>query len=52
MVTTTWVMLTRRKSIPKPENRRIADMSVVARDSSCPDCQRLWKLIGSSCSRW
>ena len=40
-----------RNSIPKPKNRRIDDRSVVARDSSWPLCQRLWKLIGSAC-RW
>jgi hypothetical protein len=34
VVTVTWVMLTRRNSIPNPENRRMADRSVVARDSS------------------
>ncbi len=51
MVTTTWVMLTTRNSIPKPKNRRIAERSVVARESSWPDCHSLWKLIGSSCSR-
>ena len=24
---------------PKPTNRRIVEMSAIARDSSCPDCQ-------------
>ena len=47
----TWRMLMNRNSIPKPKKRRIADRSVVARDSSCPNCHRLWKLIGSAC-RW
>ncbi len=51
VVTVSWTALMRRKSIPKPLKRRIADRSVVARDSSCPDCQRLWKLIGSDWSR-
>ena len=40
-----------RNSRPKPLNRRIAERSVVARESSWPDCQLLWKLIGRGC-RW
>ena len=47
----TWRMLMIRKSRPKPLNLRIADRSVVTRESSWPDCHLLWKLIGSSCSR-
>ncbi len=51
MTTSTWTMLMSRNSMPKPKNRRIELRSVVARDSSCPDCQRLWNDIGSSWSR-
>ena len=40
-----------RKSSPKPANRRIADRSVVARESSWPEPHLLWKLIGSTWSR-
>ena len=43
--------LTTRKSRPNPLNRRMAERSVVARESSCPDCHRVWKLIGSAWSR-
>ena len=43
-------MLMIRKSRPKPTNRRIADRSVVARESSWPDPQ-VWKLIGSAWRR-
>ena len=51
VTTVTWRMLMTRNSSPKPLNRRIADRSVVTRDSSWPDSHLLWKLIGSSCSR-
>ena len=49
--TVTWRMLMTRKSRPKPANRRIAERSVVTRESSWPDCHLVWKLIGSSWSR-
>ena len=42
-------MFMTRNSRPKPENRRMVDRSVVARDSNWPDCQSPWKLIGSRC---
>ena len=29
--------------MPKPANRLIEPRSVVARDSSCPDCHSSWK---------
>ena len=51
VTTVTWRTLITRNSSPKPLNRRIAERSVVARESSCPDCHLLWKLIGSSWSR-
>ena len=51
VTTVTCRMLMTRNSRPKPLNRRIADRSVVARDSSWPDCHLLWKLIGSCWSR-
>ena len=38
-----------RKTRPNPRNRRIMLRSVMIRDSSWPDCQLLWKPIGSSC---
>ncbi len=44
-------MLVMKNTTPKPPNRRIADRSVVARDSSWPDCQASWK-PGSSRCRW
>ena len=44
-------MLVMKNTTPKPPNRRIADRSVVARDSSWPDCQESWK-PGSSRCRW
>jgi len=34
---------------PKPANRRIEDRSVVARDSSWPDCHSSWKAGSSRC---
>jgi len=34
---------------PNPANLRIEDRSVVARDSSWPDCQLSWKDVGSRC---
>ena len=40
-----------RNSRPNPANLRMADRSVVTRESSWPDCHLLWKLMGSSCSR-
>ena len=43
--------LVTRKMRPNPANLRIADRSVVARDSSWPDCQLSWK-EGGSCCRW
>ncbi len=42
-------MLVIRKIVPNPANRRIADRSVVARDSSWPDCQEPWKPASSRC---
>ena len=47
----TCTMLITRNSSPKPLNLRIEERSVVARDSSWPDCHLLWKAIGSSW-RW
>ena len=38
-----------RKMMPKPANRRIVDRSVVALDSSWPDCQDSWKPESSRC---
>ena len=38
-----------RKIVPKPANRRMAERSVVARDSSWPDCHSSWKAGGSRC---
>ena len=43
-------MLVIRKTIPNPANRRMDDRSVVARDSSWPDCHSSWN-AGSSRSR-
>ena len=51
VVTVSWKMLSTRNSRPNPANRRIADRSVVTRESSWPDCHCVWKLIGSCCSR-
>ncbi len=39
-----------RNSAPKPRKRRMVERSFMIRDSSWPDCQRSWKLIGSRCS--
>ena len=47
-VTNVTVFVT-RKMVPNPANRRIADRSVVARDSSCPDCHSSWKPVSSAC---
>jgi hypothetical protein len=44
-----WMMFITRNSRPNPKNRRMIDRSVVARDSSWPDCQSPWKLIGRRC---
>ena len=38
MTMTNVTRLVMKKTMPNPANRRIADRSVVARDSSCPDC--------------
>ena len=51
VVAVSWTTLMSRNNSPKPEKRRIAERSVVARESSWPDCQCPWKAIGSSCSR-
>ena len=46
MKVTTLVM---KKTMPNPANRRIADRSVVARDSSWPDCHSSWNPACSRC---
>ena len=38
-----------RNTTPKPANRLIDPRSVVARDSSCPDCHSSWKAGSSRC---
>ena len=40
-----------KKMVPNPANRRIADRSVVARESSCPDCHSSWNAACRRC-RW
>ena len=42
-------MLVIRKTIPNPANRRMDDRSVVARDSSWPDCHSSWNAGSSRC---
>ena len=42
--------LVTKKTRPNPANRRIADRSVVARDSSWPDCHASWKPTCSRCT--
>jgi hypothetical protein len=37
---------------PKPANRRIEERSVVARDSSWPDCHSSWNAGSSRCRCW
>src|ERR1700683_1578657 len=43
------ITLVTRKIRPNPANRRIDDRSVVARDSSWPDCHSSWNEGGSRC---
>ncbi len=43
--------LTTRKISPKERNLRMVPRSLVARESSCPDCHWSWKETGSRC-RW
>ena len=51
MVTAICRTLITMNSSPKPRNRRVVDRSFMIRESSWPDCQRVWKLIGSRCIR-
>ena len=39
-------------TMPKPTNRLIADRSVVALDSSWPDCHASWNSGSSRCRCW
>jgi hypothetical protein len=41
--------LVSRNTVPKPANLLIADRSVVARDSNCPDCQPSWNAGSRRC---
>ena len=43
--------LSMRNTSPKDSRRRMVLRSFMIRDSSCPDCQRLWNDIGKICSR-
>src|ERR1035441_10467991 len=43
------ITLVMKKTMPNPANRRIADRSVVALDSSWPDCHESWKLGSRRC---
>ena len=43
------MMLMNRNTMPNPANRRMDDRSVVARDSSWPDCHSSWKAGSSRC---
>jgi len=49
MTATNVATLVMKKTMPNPAKRRIADMSVVARDSSWPDCQSSWNPACSRC---
>ena len=43
------IVLVTMKIRPNPANLRIVDRSVVARDSSWPDCHSSWNEMGSRC---
>lgn len=44
-------MLSSKNNATNDRKRRTADRSFMIRDNNCPDCQRPWKVSGSTCSR-
>ncbi len=49
-IAATCTRISTKKMAPKPMNRRITLRSVIARESSWPDCQRSWNPTSSRCS--